>query len=172
MMGSTGRPARLAPAFVARTIVTAGLVAGILDISDDILYVGRLGIGPMKLGQFVASGALGANAFTGGWNTAALGYAVHFFVALSAAAVYIAAAIRWPSIARRPFVWGPLFGIGLYLFMNAVVIPLSATAKGSYSVAGVVNQLFAHIVLVGLPIALIARRRFAMDPGNPLATGS
>ena len=42
------------------------------------------------------------------------------------AAVFVLAATRAPELARRPFVWGPLYGVALYLTMNFVVRPLSA----------------------------------------------
>ncbi len=47
----------------------------------------------MRILQSIASGLLGASAFQGGPQTAALGALLHFFIALVAAAVYYAAGL-------------------------------------------------------------------------------
>jgi hypothetical protein len=46
----------------------------------------------------------------------------------------------------------------VYAVMNYVVIPLSPAPKLRFSLVGVVGQVLAHIILIGPPIALIARR--------------
>jgi hypothetical protein len=54
---------------------------------------------------------------------------------------------------------GPIFGLGVFAFMRYVVIPLSAVPKPRPLAGwGLVNQLIAHTVFVGLSIALIVAR--------------
>jgi hypothetical protein len=45
-----------------------------------------------------------------------------------------------------------LYGLAVYAFMNLVVIPLSAIGPVQFSPS--VNQVFAHVCLVGIPAAL------------------
>ena len=71
-----------------KAILLGGLVAGILDITFAfIFYYALRGSTPIRILQSVASGALGAKAFAGGAETAALGAFFHFLIATTAAAV-------------------------------------------------------------------------------------
>jgi hypothetical protein len=145
---------------IVRTIAIAGLIAGTLDISDAFLFLTGPGFGPFKLLQFIASGAFGPASFQGGWPTAVLGLVFHFLIATSAAAVYVGAAVRWRSLARRPVLWGPPFGLVVFGTMHYGVVPLSAAPKGTSSVATLANLVFAHIFCIGLPIAFVTNRSF------------
>lgn len=79
---------------------------------------------------------------------------------MGAAAFFYAASLMIPALYRRPWLCGPAFGIGLYLFMQHVVIPLSAIGKRSHPapLSDILDQLISHAFFVGLPIALVARR--------------
>ena len=109
--------------------------------------------------QSVAGGLLGKAAYDGGIGTAALGFLLHFSIAFSWAAIFYAASRRIPFLTRRPAVAGPLFGVVIYLVMYFAVIPLSAyPRKVTYTPFIVGINLFVHMFLIGLPIALAARR--------------
>ena len=110
-----------------RAILLGGLIAGTLDISYACIfsYIRRR-TSPVVILQSVASGALGRSAFEGGAKTAALGLFFHFLIATTAAAVYYLASRQLRLLVNHPFICGPLYGIGVYLFMNFVVLPLSA----------------------------------------------
>ena len=108
--------------------------------------------------QSVAGGLLGKAAYDGGLGTAALGFLLHFSIAFSWAAIFYAASRRIPFLTRRPAAAGPLFGIVIYLVMYFAVIPLSAyPRKVTYTPFLVGINLFVHMFLIGLPIALAAR---------------
>jgi uncharacterized membrane protein YagU involved in acid resistance len=142
------------------TVLLGGLTAGVLDGMDAVLFYSLVdGVKPTVLFQFIASGLLGMKSFNGGWRTVALGIALHFVVALGAAAFYYAASFQFPAVLRRPFLYGPAFGLGLYFFMQRVVIPLSAVQPRTTGVPLVelLDQLLSHTLFVGLPIALLAR---------------
>jgi hypothetical protein len=116
------------------------------------------GGGYEKLFQFIASGALGAAAFTGGKATAALGVLFHFFIAFSVAAVYYGASLRLGILLAHVFFSGILYGAGVHLVMSLIVVPLSAAPKREFSLAAFVTQLVVHMFFVGLPIAYIVAR--------------
>ena len=143
-----------------RAILLGGLIAGTLDISYACIYSYIMrGTGPIRIMQSVASGALGNKAFAGGLRTAVLGLAFHFFIALTAAAVYYLASRRLRFLITQAIICGLLYGIGIYLFMNFVVLPLSAIPfKMSYPLASLVGGLLIHMLGIGLPIALVVRR--------------
>lgn len=161
-----------------------GLVAATLDILYAFIVYGLppFGLTPQHVLQLVAAGWLGrTDSMAGGWPTALLGLVTHFGIATCMAAVFVWAARRWPDLVARPVLWGLVYGFGLYVAMNYVVAPLSAAhpsgrfppeggeflerlrtafsaVRPSGNVPLLIGTLFTHMVLVGLPIALIARR--------------
>jgi hypothetical protein len=143
-----------------RPIILATLIAGTLDILAAIgltLFYARRTVPEMLRG--VASGPFPAAAE---WEMhgAALGLAVHFTLMAIMVAVYVAAAARLPALRARPVLWGTLYGLATYVVMNLIVVPLRFEGAFPPSPRGIVTQLFCHIVLVGIPIALVAARHF------------
>jgi hypothetical protein len=136
-------------------ILLGGLAAG---VGDAILAVLLFRAPLVRIFQSIASGLLGRDAYEGGLATAALGVALHFFIAATAAAVYYAASRRLPVLVQRAVLCGLAFGVAVYLFMNYVVVPLSAVRRGAFSLRIFLSSMAGHALLVGLPIALIARR--------------
>ena len=145
-----------------QAILAGGLIAGALDITYAIvLWWLRAKVSPMRILQSVAAGLLGKASYEGGAGTAILGLGLHFFIALVIAAIFVAASRRWPVLARRATVFGPLYGIGVYLVMNYVVVPLSAFPRrggGGPPPVVWITGVLVHMFLIGLPIALAARR--------------
>jgi hypothetical protein len=139
-------------------ILWGGLIAGVLDISDAFVFHAVRGVKPIRILQAIASGLLGPGAFQGGLRTAVLGAALHFSIAFSAAAVYYLASRKMSLLTRRPYFSGLVYGIAVYLFMNLVALPLSATAAARYSAVIVINGLLAHMLFVGLPISIVVHR--------------
>jgi hypothetical protein len=135
------------------------IVAGTFDIcwATTSSYL-RSGVAPTRVLQFVASGALGPSAFQGGAATAAAGLGFHYLNAFLVTAAFFAVAAGLPSLARRPFVVGPLFGILVYVVMNYIVVPYSRIGpRPRRPMVVAVPELLVHMFLIGLPIALAAR---------------
>ncbi len=140
------------------TIVWGGLVAGVLDSIDAVIAFGLNGMNPMQVLQYIASGLLGANSFKGGLGTAALGAALHFFIAFVVAAVYYAASRKFPALHRQAVTWGLAYGAAVYLFMNYFVLPLSAVPESPFSLSLFLNGIVGHAIFVGFTIAWFAHR--------------
>jgi hypothetical protein len=131
------------------------LVVGTLDILDAFVFFGLRDVPPMTIAQSIASGLLGQAAYGGGIPTAVLGLVLHFGIAFAIVCVYYATT-RWlPALVRKPLVFGPLYGLMVYVVMNYVVVPLSAAVVGSgpKPLPVLVNGLLIHMVGVGLPAA-------------------
>ena len=140
-------------------VLAGGLVAGALDILYACVFWGvRRGVPARRIFQSVAAGVLGKVTFDGGVSTAALGLALHFFIATSMAVAYYVVARRWPLLWRQPWLCGAVYGLFLYGFMNYVVVPLSRAGAGSKDVLWVTLSIVVHMVLVGIPCAVFARR--------------
>jgi hypothetical protein len=141
-------------------VVAGGLVAGTLDITYACLFWGlKSGVPAQRIFQSVAAGLLGEASFEGGQGTAALGLALHYFIALSMAMVYYRVARRWDLLWQRPFFCGAGYGLLLYVVMNYIVVPLSrAGGGGSKDALWVMLSILVHMLLIGLPIALFVRQ--------------
>jgi hypothetical protein len=134
-------------------IAVGGLIAGALDLTQACILFG------WDIPLSIAGGLLGPQAFHGGAGTYALGVFLHFFIALSAAAVFYAASRRLGFLTQYPLVCGLLFGAAVEEVMNLVVLPLSALhARGPYELHDLIQGLLVHMVVAGLPIAFSIRR--------------
>lgn len=143
--------------FRKRALLFGALTVGTLDLLDALIFFTARGAQPIRIVQAIASGLLGPAAFQGGLRTAILGVCLHYFIAFSIVATFILASWRWPDLRRRPFLWGPVYGVGVYLVINLIVVPLSAAIPGHKTLVVIVNGLLIHIFGVGLPSALFAR---------------
>ena len=138
---------------VLPALLTGGLLAGTLDAASAIYTFG------WGMSYGIASGLLGSKAFPqaggGGAMIWSLGIALHFLIALSAAAVYCYSSRRLKFLKDHFVVGGVFFGIAVYLVMNLVVLPLSAVPFpiGPFTVKGLRIGILSHIILIGLPIS-------------------
>ena len=133
-------------------IVVGGGIAGVLDMTSAYITFGRY----MPLG--IAGGLLGAAARHVAAGPYILGLVIHYFIAFSAAATYCLVSRKLDFLREHFIVCGLFFGIGFFLFMQLVVLPLSAYhAMGPYTYRGLVQGLLAHMFLIGLPISTSLR---------------
>ena len=140
-----------------KPIAMATAVAGSLDIVFAMIltiFFGRE-IGGML--RYVGSGPF-PQATEMGTNGAILGLIVHFALMTIMAAVYVIAVQRLPALLQRPIQWGVIYGFVTYVVMNWLVVPIRFDTPLPPSPLSMATQLFAHIVLVGIPIALITAR--------------
>jgi len=133
-------------------ILVGGLLAGSFDLITAFIVYG------MRVPRVIAAGLLGRQAFPGGAGPYVLGVVLHFFIATSAAGVYYAASRRLGFLKEHPIVCGLFFGIAVFLVMNLIVLPLSALhSTGPYQLAGLIQGLLVHMILIGLPISFSVR---------------
>ena len=149
-------------------VLVGGLVGGALDILFAISFAAYNGIPAMRLLQSVASGLLGRDAYSGGAPTAALGLTLHFAMAIAFAGAFVLASRRLPLLVRRPYLFGGLFGVGVFLFMRFVVLPWSAFPHPvSFKPLATTLDLLSHVFLFGIPIALAAKAASPVRQTNP-----
>ncbi len=139
-------------------VLWAGFACGVLDITAAFVVYGFFGAKPVPLLQGIASGLLGPKAFDGGLATALLGLLCHFVIAFGAATVYFVASRALRVLVDQAVVFGALYGVAVYFFMNRIVLPLSAVAKRPFSLKLMIVGVVIHIFCVGLPISLSLRR--------------
>jgi uncharacterized membrane protein YagU involved in acid resistance len=159
-------PSNRLSAHPSGVVVLAGVVAATLDLVYASAFWGiQVGFTPLQILQSIARGWLGSEAaYSGGYPSALLGLASHYAIAIAMATVFYVACRRWPALARRPFLYGALYGIALYAVMTYVVVPLSNAGSGGLPAWRWENlsHIAGHMLLVGIPCALGARRALAL----------
>lgn len=157
-------------------VAAGGLAAGVLDIAFACTFWAlKAGVHPSRIFQSVAAGLLGRQAATaGGASTAALGLALHFFIALTVAVVYYTAARYAEALWRRPWAFGSLYGVAVFGVMHYVVVPLSAAGGGGIPAFDLLwdgLSIVVHAFGVGVPVALAARAALRDGASRPPAVG-
>ena len=136
-----------------------GLAAGTLDIVYAFVFASQRGRSPLWVFQSVASGLLGRQAFDGGMATGIVGVICHFTIA-TIFATFFSIASNWiPALRRQPLICGALYGVGVWIVMNTLVLPLSAfPLKVSYPPMAIARGFVSHALLVGIPISYTVSR--------------
>lgn len=139
-------------------VMAAGVLAGTLDILFASMLTWLRGRSIEHMLQAIASGILGKAAFQAGLAGAILGLMSHLLIAVAMAHVFALVARRWRYALDHWVQAVVAFGVGSWAAMQYVVVPLSAAPfKLPNRPAEIGLSLFSHIVLVGLPIAMIVR---------------
>lgn len=130
--------------------------------SVDLLFAGTywhtlFGVPPARTVQNIAAGLLGKRAFAGGNGTVLLGVLLHYAMMAAMVAAYYLTAERMKGLVERPWLYGTLYGVVLFVVMNLIVVPLSAMPKAPVVPSWIVSSIAMHVV-IGLAIALSARR--------------
>jgi uncharacterized membrane protein YagU involved in acid resistance len=107
----------------------------------------------------MASGALGNAAFEGGIATALLGAFFHFLVSFVVAGVFILSADRIPLLRRYAIPGALVYGFGVFIVMNLIVLPLSAAPPlPPPTTLQLIELIVVHLLVVGLTLGVIVRR--------------
>ncbi len=139
-------------------VLLGGGVAATLDLVYAILRNAGGGKPALWTLQLVGSGWLGPQSFDSGWPAGILGVVSHYSTVFVAAALYYVASRRAAVLRSQPWLCGALFGMLVYLFMNFVVLPLSAFPyQLTYPLPRLLEGFASHAVFVGIPIALAIR---------------
>ena len=146
-------------------LVRIGLIAGTLDISENLLFNAFRHITPAMIFRYIASGLVGPSAFRGGAGIIALGVAIHYAIAFTWTALYFFAASQWRVLVRRPVVCGLLYGALVYIVMNFVVLPVTRVphSHAAASVASRVSGVLALLFCIGLTVALLTARELRVE---------
>ena len=132
-------------------------VAGTLDILFAMILTIAFGSEIGKMLRYVGSGPF-PSAVDMGATGSLLGLLTHFALMAIMTIVYVLLARRTPAMIAHPVQWGIIYGLATYVVMNWLVVPLRFDAPLPPKPLSIATQLFAHVILVGIPIALITAR--------------
>ncbi|NUS99771.1 MAG: hypothetical protein HOP96_02195 [Sphingomonas sp.] len=140
-----------------KPIAIATAISGTLDILFAMILTVFFGREIGNMLRYVGSGPFPAATGMGAGG-ALLGLLVHFGLMAIMAAVLMAFVRHRPQYASNPILLGVVYGLITYIVMNLVVVPVRFDTPLPPKPLSIATQLFAHIVLVGIPMALIAAR--------------
>jgi hypothetical protein len=144
-----------------RLSVIGGVISGFLHflIQQGIVFGLILKTPIISSLQYVASGIMGDAAFTGGLATALLGLVLDFIMITIMAGVFIFSVDRIPLLRRNVILGSILYGFGIFIVMNLIVLPLSAApALPAPPLWLLIELVLQHILLIGLPLGILVRR--------------
>ena len=163
----TSLVASRAPVTTRQAILTGWLLCGVLDITAACVQAWiQAGRTPAEVLRGVASALWGAAAMSGGPGMAAIGFTMHFVVALTATVVFYQLSRRMAVLRSAPlWIVGPLYGIAVFCAMNYGTLPALSWLRSLYLGTpprwpGPMGwpQLAIHMVCVGTPIVWGVRR--------------
>ncbi|WP_394750984.1 DUF1440 domain-containing protein [Spongiimicrobium salis] len=139
-----------------KTLLWSGLIAGILDaIAGVIVYYFYFDLNPLQVLQFIAAGVYGPEAINGGISMILAGLFFHFLIAYVVAIIYFFAHSTLAVLRGNVIVIGLFYGLGIWLVMNLLILPYTNIPKSPFDLGLALIGIAWHMVLVGLPIALI-----------------
>lgn len=138
-----------------KAALTAGVMAGLVDIVAASMINHAP---PARILQSIASGVLGMAAYSGGGGAIALGLLLQILMSIVIASVYALPTQRLPWLVSRPLAAGLAFGVGVFVVMNLVVVPLSAFApKPKHVTLAFLSLNLAAMLVFGVLVATLAR---------------
>ena len=144
-----------------RFSVIGGLITGMLHliVQIGIVFVLILKTPFISSFQYIASGAMGNAAFTGGLATALLGLVLDFIMTTIMAGVFILSADRITLLRQHVIPGSLLYGFGVFVVMNFIVLPLSAAPPLPAPPMWLfIEIILGHILLIGLPLGILVQR--------------
>lgn len=153
---------------IFKAILLGGALVGVFDATDGVVYFGlTAGSNPIQVLQYIASGALGPAAFSGGLPAAALGALIHFGLSFGFTALLVLGWIRFAAVREHWIVAGIGWGIAVWTLMNLIVLPFSHVPPSPITILSAIHGLLGHVLTVGLTPAYAALRTLRPAGGQP-----
>jgi hypothetical protein len=140
-----------------KPVLAATLVSGSLDILLAMILTLAFGRTIPGMLRTVASGPF-PRATEWGTGGALLGLGVHFALMAIMALIFMLIVRSRPALLDTPWRTALAYGVVTYFVMNWIVVPLRFHSPLPPKPISIATQGFAHLVLVGLVFAFIARR--------------
>jgi hypothetical protein len=124
-------------------ILGGGFLAGTLDIGAAAAINRKR---PAVILRVIATGLRGGIALDGGRSAATLGFVLQLAMSIVIAAIYGLASLWMPILARMWIVGGLFYGVGVFVVMTYVVLPLSAApSRPSAGISKITKDVLAML---------------------------
>ena len=145
-----------------QSVLKSGLIVALLDGTAACVnaYLQRK-VGPLAVFRYVASGAFGRDALTGGWDMVLWGLFFHFFVATAWTFLFYLLFTRVKVLQLNKIYVGIVYGVFVWLGMNFIVLPLSNVPPLTYRLMPTLIMIGIHMFVIGLTISILANQYFS-----------
>jgi hypothetical protein len=145
------------PRKLFKAILVTGLLAGTLDALAAIInfYIAT-GKNPITVFVYIASGAVGKQAYADSKTIALLGLFFHYCFAIIFSAFYFLMYPRLKFLRWNKINAAVIYGIFVWLVMNLVVVPLSRTTRLPFHISNALLAVIILIVCIGIPVSFAA----------------
>ena len=139
---------------LAGWIFFTGMVTGTLDAILALLI--NFKVPAAIIFKFIASGLLGATAFSMGNSAVLYGILIHYCIAFVWAVIFFLLYPKLIALIKYRIVLIFATGLVIWLVMNMAVLPLTAVHSQPFKLKGVLENMAALIIAFGLPVTMIA----------------
>jgi hypothetical protein len=151
---------------ISRAIVTGTAISGSLDLLSAFLFGAVRHVRPIRILQGVAAGPFGDPMLERtSVPVAVAGLIVHYALITVMVTIFTLALLNLRFVVRKPLLSGVIYGLGIYLVMYWIVLPLRWPSlfprTGLWDVS---NELFSHLVCVGLSMGWVVSRALNTPP--------
>ena len=141
-------------------VICIGLVAGTLDIGENLIFNAFRHVTPKMVFQYIASGLIDGRAFTLGGESVALGVIIHYAIAMTWTVIFFLLSRKLIFLTRHAVISGVVYGGIVYMIMNLVVLPLTRVphAPKAATLASRISGVLALLFCMGFALALLIRK--------------
>jgi hypothetical protein len=83
---------------------------------------------------------------------------LHFLISFVIAGVFILSADRIPFLRRYSIAGALLYGLGVFIVMTLIVLPLSAAPPiPAPTIPQLIERIIDHVLVIGLPLGIVVR---------------
>jgi hypothetical protein len=144
-----------------KTILLAGLLVGSLDIlAAFINYYITTGNGPEGVLRYIASGAFGNEAFTGGNAMILWGLFFHYLIAYSFTILFFWLWLKVKFMSGYPIIAAVLYSIFMWITTVLIIIPMSNTPPVPITFWSASKAILILLLMISLPLSFINKRQY------------
>ena len=152
-------------------LIQAGLLVGTLDILSAFTYyflkTGNKNV--FIVLKYVASGAFGKKALSGGNEMILAGLIFHYAIAFSFTVFFFWLFPKIKPASKNLLVTGIIYGLFVWVVMNILVVPLSQIGTRPSNLSNAIINALILIVCIGIPLAFIAGKFYSKKRGTELS---
>jgi uncharacterized membrane protein YagU involved in acid resistance len=150
-----------------KSIILTTLLAGTLDITAACINAYQSAkITPDIILKYIASGAFGNAAFSGGMGMMMYGILFHFIIAFACTFAFFLLYTTLSFLKKSIFLNAVLIGIIAWFVTTIIIIPLSKIPPNPIKVSQALIAILILIICIGLPVAYAAKRYFRIRKTN------
>ena len=149
-------------------MIQAGLIVGTLDILSAFIYyflkTGNKNV--FIVLKYVASGAFGKEALSGGSKMMVAGLIFHYAIAFSFTVFFFWLFPKVKLASKNLLLTGVIYGLFVWTVMNMLVVPLSQIGPRPFNLSSAIINALILIVCIGIPLAFVAGKFYRKTSGS------